>query len=94
MEEVSNCDTFQRTKRSNKNYVKLQAKEDEEIPCNKICLYLKGPYFIRRKGKKENLDLKVVTMIDPVTGWFEIAQYDDKNAISIANLVETTWMYI
>ena len=31
-------------------------------------------------------------MIDPVTGWFEIAQYEDKRAIYIANLVETTWL--
>ena len=31
-------------------------------------------------------------MIDPVTGRFEIVQYDDKIAITIANLVETTWM--
>ena len=33
-------------------------------------------------------------MINPVTGWFEIAQYNDKIAISIANLVETTWLSI
>ena len=32
-------------------------------------------------------------MIDPVTGWFEIAQYDDKIATSIATLVETKQMY-
>ena len=31
-------------------------------------------------------------MVDTVTGWFEIAQYDDKKLISIANLVETTWL--
>ena len=31
-------------------------------------------------------------MIYHVTGWFEITQYNDKIAISIANLVETTWM--
>ena len=31
-------------------------------------------------------------MIDPVTGWFEIAQYDDEKAISIANLIGTTWL--
>ena len=31
-------------------------------------------------------------MINPVTGWFEVVQYDDKTAINIANLVETTWM--
>ena len=31
-------------------------------------------------------------MIDPVTVWLEITQYDDKRAILIANLVETTWL--
>ena len=29
-------------------------------------------------------------MIDPVTGWFEIAKYDNKIVISIADLVENT----
>ena len=31
-------------------------------------------------------------MIDPVTGWYKITQYDDKIVISIANLFETTWL--
>ena len=31
-------------------------------------------------------------MIDPVTEWFKITQYNDKRDISIANLVETTWL--
>ena len=31
-------------------------------------------------------------MIDPVTGWFEVVRYDDQREITIANLVETTWM--
>ena len=31
-------------------------------------------------------------MIDHVTGWFKITQYDDKHDISIANLVETKWL--
>ena len=43
--------------------------------------------------KKENLHLKSVTMIDPVTGWYEIAQYEDKIAMSVADLVETTCLY-
>ena len=29
-------------------------------------------------------------MINPITGWFEIAQCEDKREISIADLVETT----
>ena len=33
-------------------------------------------------------------MIDPVTVWFEIAQYKDKRAISVENLVETMWLSI
>ena len=33
-------------------------------------------------------------MIDHVTGWFKVTQYNDKRAISMANLVETTWIYI
>ena len=31
-------------------------------------------------------------MIDPITGCFEIVQYDDKRAITIEKLVETTWL--
>ena len=31
-------------------------------------------------------------MIYPVTGWFEVTQYIDKNLMAIANLVETTWL--
>ena len=31
-------------------------------------------------------------MIDPATGWFEIVPYSDKKAISIANIVEQTWL--
>ena len=31
-------------------------------------------------------------MMYPVTGWFDITKYNNKRAISIANLVETTWL--
>ena len=65
--EVSNCDTCQCTKRSNKKNRKLPAKLAEEIPCNKLCVDLMGRYVIRRRVKKENLHLKSVTMINPVT---------------------------
>ena len=39
---------------------------------------------IRSKGEKYNLNLKAVTM--------KKTQYDDKQAILIANFVETTWL--
>ena len=87
---MTNCDTCKRIKLLNKKYGKLTAKLAEEIPWNKLCVYLIGPSVIRRRNKKENLHLKSVVIIDPVTGLFEIAQYEDKIVISIANLVETT----
>ena len=31
-------------------------------------------------------------MIDLVTGWFEVTQYSNKEAMTIMNLVETTWL--
>ena len=76
--EVNNCDICQRKKRSNAKYFKLPTKEAAEIPWNKLCVDLIFPYVIIRKGQRENLNLKSVTMIDPVTGWFKITQYDDK----------------
>ena len=57
----------------NKKYGKLPAKLAEETPWNKLCVDLIGPYKIRIKGK-EPLILKAVTMIHPVTGWFEGTQ--------------------
>ena len=89
---MTNCDTCQHTKLSNKKYGELPAKLAEKILWNKICVDILRPYVIRRKGKKEKLHLKSVTMIDIVTGWFGIAQHEYKRAISIANLVETTWL--
>ena len=92
LKEVTNCDTCQHTKRSNIKYGKLPSKESEEIPWNKLCVYLIGTYFVIRKGNKEYLHIKSITMIDHVIGWFEITQYYNKRAISIVNLVETTWL--
>ena len=31
-------------------------------------------------------------MMDPITGWFEVIHYKDKQAMTISNLVETMWL--
>ena len=31
-------------------------------------------------------------MINPVTGWFEVTQYNYKKAMMIENFVDTTWL--
>ena len=66
--KVTNCDNCQRTKKPNIKYGKLPAKEADGIQCNKLCVYLKGTCVIKIKGKKENLNIKSITMIYPVIG--------------------------
>ena len=67
-------------------------KEAEYKPWERLCMDLIGEYTIKCKGKDNNLKIKAITMIDPATGWFEIKQYDDKQVISIAQIVEQTWL--
>ena len=74
-----------------KKCIKLPANTEEETQRNKPSVDLIDHYKIRRKGKYP-LILKAITMIDPVTGWFEVVQYSNKKAMKIANLVETTWL--
>ena len=87
---VKHCPTCQRNKRKAKSYGLLPPQNAEAIPWDHLCIDLIGPYTITRKGQ-EDLICKCVTMIDPATGWFEIAQYDDKRSITIANIAETEW---
>jgi hypothetical protein len=84
------CDTCQCTKRSSKKYGYLPIKEAEAHPWEKLCVDLIGPYTIKRRGKR-NLTLWCVTMIDPATGWFEMKQIPNKEAFTIASIVEQTW---
>ena len=67
-------------------------KKAEYKPWKKLCVDIIREYMIKRKSKNKNLNLKVMMMINPATGWFEIKQYNDKQSISIANIVEQTWL--
>ena len=88
---VSICLVCQKNKKQTKKYGHLPAKEAEGTPWEHLCVDLIGEYKTKWKGKKM-LKMKAVTMIDPATGWFEIIQYSDKKSITIANLVEQTWL--
>ncbi len=90
-EHVTVCPTCQKNKKQRKKYGHMPEKEAEAEPWDKMCVDLIGPYTIKRKGQKP-LHVKCVTMIDPATGWFEIAQYNDKQPITIANIVERYWL--
>ena len=80
--EVKGCDICQCTKRSTKKCGKLPGKLAEETLWNKLCIDLIGPYRIRRKGK-EPIILK---------GLYKYRTHNQVEAMTIANLVETTWL--
>jgi RNase H-like domain found in reverse transcriptase/Reverse transcriptase (RNA-dependent DNA polymerase)/Integrase zinc binding domain len=89
--ECSTCDICQRTKVKNSKYGKLPEKEAEINPWEKLCVDMIGPYTIKRRGSTP-LTLWCVTMIDPSTGWFEMKQVKDKEAFTVATVVEQTWL--
>ena len=84
--KVTRCDTCQRTNFSIFKNGKFPDKLAEETPWNKLCVDIIGPYKILSKGK-EPIILKYVTMIDPVTGFFETIQCSKKKAMPIYNFV-------
>jgi hypothetical protein len=97
------CDICQRTKKGLIKYGKLPVKKNEQlIPWHTLCIDLIGPYKIgddikkKVKGKivivREAPTLWCLTMIDPATNWFEVAQIHDKTSAEVANELEINWL--
>ena len=80
---IKTCPTCQKTKRSYQKYGHLPEKVAESQPWEKVCVDLIGPYTIKPKGQKK-LILWCITMIDPATGWFEMRELKNKEAINVA----------
>lgn len=70
----------------------LPAKTPEEIPWERLCIDLIGPYTVGNAKKNDETTLHCLTMIDPVTGWFEIAEIPKKSADVVINVLEQTWL--
>ena len=81
---------FQRSKTTNQKYGNLPPKQAEINPWDTLCVDLIGPYTIPWKGKK-TLILWCLTIINPATGWFEVAQIPNKKASEIADITKKTW---
>ena len=85
--------TCQTTKRThNSKYGQLPAKEAEAEPWDKLCVDLIGPYKFKQPNSKNDVDLWCAAMIDPATGWIEIAEIPDKRADTVADVIERTWL--
>jgi len=78
--------------KSSKKYGILPEKVAEAIPWQKLCIDLIGPYKITNTNNNQELNLWCITVIDPATGWLELKEIKNKEAINIANLVEQTWL--
>ena len=87
------CASCQLNKTSHQKMGLLPEKTAEDIPWERVCVDLIGPYTIGDVKKKDDVTvLHCLTMIDPVTGWFEIAEIPAKTADVVINVFETTWL--
>ena len=84
------CPTCQRAKIANQKYGKLPPKQAKTNSWDTLYVDLISPYKIPQKGKNP-LRFWCLTMIDPTTGWFEMAQIPNKTAAEISYITEKTW---
>eukprot|EP00804_Cyclotella_cryptica_P016680 CCRYP_001999-RA/>CCRYP_001999-RA protein AED:0.06 eAED:0.06 QI:1397/-1/1/1/-1/1/1/255/979 len=70
---VKKCHSCQVNKRRQIKYGKLPTKLAITNPWEALCVDLIGPYTLKGKDKTQ-FDFMCVTMINPATSWFEIAE--------------------
>ena len=85
------CHICQMTKKQKKKYGHLPPKEAEEaIPWKRVNVDVVGPYTVKTpKGKRT---LIAMTMIDPATGWFEIAPLEENDSYSTQKVFDSYWL--
>ena len=85
------CHICQMTKKQKKKYGHLPPKEAEDpIPWKRVNVDVVGPYTV--KGPKGTKTLIAMTMIDPATGWFEIAPLEENDSYSTQKAFDSYWL--
>ena len=74
----------QLTKRQKVKYRNLLSKEAKVKAWETLHINLIGPYLFKQPNKQTET-LQALTMIDPVTGWFDMTAIKTKSADVIAN---------
>ena len=87
---VKTCDICQRCKKQKKKYGLLPPKKAETTPWKRVNVDLIGPYTIQTKKRK--YELRAMTMIDPVTNWFEIARIINPSSEECQRAFDSTWI--
>ena len=94
---VRTCHRCQMSKCTKRNYGHLPPKTAHKISWSEIHCDTVGPYSVkqvdRKTGKTYTLKLAAMTMIDPVTNWFEIVQIPaDFGSDHITNAFHDHWL--
>jgi hypothetical protein len=91
-EHCRTCDLCQLTKKQKKKYGKLPVKEAEVTPWKRVNVDVIGPYTVRTPSGTHIL--QAMTMIDPVTGWFEVAPLppDEVSSYECQKAFDAYWL--
>ena len=84
------CHTCQLFKKQRKKYGHLPAKAAETQPWSRVNVDLIGPYPINTP--KRTYKLRAMTMIDPATGWFEIANIISPTTDEAQKAFDSYWL--
>ncbi len=87
------CDLCQRCKKQKKRkYGLLPEKEPEVTKWSRVDVDLWGPKTVQNKNGWDYA-IHVMTMVDPVTGWFELQQlYSEPTAFRCQQILDTEWL--
>ena len=84
------CHRCQVFKEQRKKYGHLPAKKVETQPWSRVNVDFVGPY--QNKTPKTLHQLRAMTMIDPATGWFEIAPIIKPNSDEAQRAFDSCWL--
>ena len=86
------CHKCQVSKKQRKKYGKLPAKKAEVTPWKRVNVDLVGPYNITPKNSTKTYEFRAMTMIDPVTCWFEMAPIITPNSETTQTVFDSYWL--
>jgi hypothetical protein len=77
-------------KNPSKKYGYLSKQDINQDPWHTTCVDTLGPYLVTTTHDKE-LNLLTITIWDPATGWFEVAEIKDKTTAETAKILDQVW---
>ena len=91
------CRLCQLGKQLKRKYGKLPKRDLKSRPCHTVCVDCVGLYTVRIKTDRKKVQkqtVRVLTMVDPATGWFEMGEIPegDFNSKRVSQLMNQYWL--